>query len=43
MSIYRKETIKIYLDLTVVAPQEPQAYHLKVTETEVYWLDEIDV
>ena len=43
MSIYRNETIKIYPDLTVMAPQEPQVYQFKVTETETYWLDEIEV
>ena len=42
MSIYDNET-KIYLDLNLTAPQEPQAYRLKkITEIEAYLLDEIE-
>ena len=43
MSIYHNETSKINPDLTAMAPQEPPAYQLKVTEIEAYWLDEIEV
>ena len=42
MSIYDNET-KIYPDLNLTAPQEPQAYRLKkITEIEAYLLDEIE-
>ena len=41
MSKYRNETSKSNPDLTAMASQEPPAYHLKVTEIEAYWLDEI--
>ena len=44
MSIYHNETSKIYPDLNPTAPQEPQTYRLKkLTETEAYLLDEIEV
>lgn len=43
MSIYHNETSKINPDLTAMAPQEPPAYQLKVTEIEAYWLHEIEV
>ena len=44
MSIYDNETSKIYPDLNPTAPQKPQAYRLKkLTEIEVYFLDEIEV
>ena len=45
MSIYDIETTsKIYLDLNATAPQDPQTYRLKkLTETEAYLLDEIEV
>lgn len=43
MSIYDSKRSKIYLDLNLVAPQEPQTYYLKkLTEVETYLLDEID-
>ena len=42
MSIYDNET-KIYPDLHLSVPQEPQAYRLKkLTETEAFFLDEIE-
>ena len=42
MSIYDKETSKIYLDLNPTTPQEPKTYRLKkLTEIESYLLDEI--
>ena len=44
MSICDSETSKIYLDLNVMAPQEPQACRLKkTTEIEACLLDEIEV
>ena len=44
MSIYDKETTsKIYPDLNLTAPQEPQTYRLKkLTEIEAYLLDKIE-
>ena len=43
MSIYDKETSKIYSDLNPTAPQEPQTYRLKrLTEIEVFILDDIE-
>ena len=43
MSINDNET-KIYPDLNPTAPQEPQTYRIKkLTEIEVYLLDEIEV
>ena len=43
MSIYDNET-KIYPDLNLAAPQEPQTYRLKkLTENEAFFLDEIEV
>ena len=44
MSIYDNETSKIYPDLYLVAPKEPQAYQLKkLTVIEAYLLDEIEI
>ena len=44
MSIYGNETNKIYPDLNLTTPQEPQAYRLKkLTEIETYLLVEIEV
>ena len=43
MSIYDNET-KIYPNLNLTAPEEPQTYRLKkLTETEAVFLDEIEV
>ena len=42
MSIYDNET-KIYPDLNLSAPQEPQTYRLKKSiEIEAFFLDEIE-
>ena len=44
MSINDSEISKIYADLNLIASQEPQAYRIKkLTEIEVYLLDEIEV
>ena len=43
MSIYDNET-KIYPDLNLTAPQEPQTYRLKkLTEIKAFFLNEIEV
>ena len=43
MSIYDNET-KIYPDLNLTAPKEPQTYRLKkFTEIEAFFLDEIEL
>ena len=44
MRIYDNEANKIYPDLNPPAPQEPQAYRLKIlTEIEAYLLDGVEV
>ena len=44
MSIYDDNTGKIYPDLNLTAPQDPQAYPLeKLTQIEAYLLDKVDV
>ena len=43
MSVYENET-KIYPDLNLRAPQEPQTYRLsKLSEIEAYFLNETEV
>ena len=43
MGIYYNETSKIYPDLNPTAPQQAQAYCKKLTDIEIYFLDEIEV
>ena len=44
MSIYDNETSRIYPDLNLTSPQEPQTYCLnKLTDIEAYLLDKIEV